>query len=358
MKAPIPFRRAIDALNGEGEFSVSAVDGSHFVQHSGNKQSVAVRPYWIHLRDEAYKIQFTRCTAKARTSKEWPSQPMGLGVADRTDTGGTDKLCRFDLRDEEQRIQLAELLKELTANEPVSTDSRLEAKLDGEARRFLASETDYWKAQITFVRQLRSLVEKWRAADCDLNTCFRRHPEMRRTLDIFLRREWPRILPTKSGPSVVFEGFHIRHIPKGPIDKPGIRARRDALVTFIDLIRNPALERAQLGQCQRCRRYFFGRIGQKCCPRPRRCGSYLAAIRVTKENWRNTRKGLIAKAQEATRQWELDGVRAPWKPWVARRVRKTEKWVTRATNRGELTPPRVVAESDSIRHQPKKVEAQ
>jgi hypothetical protein len=63
---------------------------------------------------------------------------------------------------------------------------------------------------------------------------------------------------------------------------------------------------------------------------------------------------MLACAQKAIVQWELGGKRKPWKLWVAKRVGKTEKWVTRAVNRRELTAPHVGIESSLGGRPPKK----
>ena len=225
----------------------------------------------------------------------------------------------------------------------------------------VSPEADYRKAQDAFMSTLRDLVEKIRELDWDWNLCLTKHYDMKLAITRFVGRP-PRLgfHPVTSGPSLSKgRPTYVRISPllenvmfRSRKDRPGLRARRHAIGLFLKLAWHPQCDR--LGKCQRCGRYFFGRPGQKCCPRPRRCGSYLAAIRATKERWRETRQNMLTRAQEAITQWELGGRRMPWKPWVAKRVGKTEKWLTRAVNHEELTPPQVVIESSVGGRPPKK----
>jgi hypothetical protein len=116
-----------------------------------------------------------------------------------------------------------------------------------------------------------------------------------------------------------------------------MRARRQAKILFLRLSQHP--DRARIGKCLRCSRYFFGRPGQKCCPHPRRCGSARAAIEATKRRWKRDRDKRIERARKACSEWERRRPRSDWKTWVAARIGLTPKWLTRAVNKRELNPP-------------------
>src|SRR5439155_26985154 len=128
----------------------------------------------------------------------------------------------------------------------------------------------------------------------------------------------------------------INRVPQGK-EMPFRRARGDAIALFIEIARHPECER--LGKCLRCERYFYGRPGQKCCPRPRRCGSYRAAIEATKRHWKQERENKLVRAQAECAEWQRRQPRVGWKPWVAERIGITPKWLTRAVNSGQLKPP-------------------
>jgi hypothetical protein len=292
VRIPVLFVWAIKALNREQEFDPRAVPGGRLVTApDGSTDIVLLRPYWAERRDWAHMIQHARA--------------LKAGLPD-----------------------------------PVPPP-----------------EVIYRKAQEKFVYTLRDLVERLRGSNWNLGACFREHPDIKLKVEKLLRRQPLALLAASTGPSILMNPFApsgivgLPHSKRGK-DDPLVHAREEAIALFIRLVQHP--DSPRMGKCLRCGRYFFGRPDQKCCPRPRRCGSYLAAIRARKASWHETRKGLIARAQDAIRRWELDGVRTPWKPWVARRVRKTEKWVTRAINRGDLMPPEVATESDDIWRLPKK----
>jgi len=202
-----------------------------------------------------------------------------------------------------------------------------------------ASDEEYRKAQDVFVETLLGLVENWSRSDWSLAAAFSQYPEMKRQIEGFLRRNPLAIMPASRGPSFVAAPFGqgaIKRIPREK-DKPVDRACGEAIACFIELVRHPECER--LGKCQRCGRYFYGHRGQKCCPRPRRCGSYRAAIEATKRKWRDERQRKLDRAKTEGAEWMRKKPSLDWKLWVADRIGVTPKWVTRAVNSGELTPP-------------------
>jgi hypothetical protein len=312
VRVPVPFGWAINALNGDQEFHPTGVAARRLVtMPDGAKAIQTFKPYWLQLRDSAYMIAHARA----------------LNVK------------RVQLRDPDDMIALTQALN------------------TGQPAFSLPSQAMYRKAQDEFVHTLRDLVERWHESNWNLAACFQNHPDVRLRVERLLRRQPLALLAASSGPSLLINRFAPAGLfglkrNRGGKHGPLLDAREEAITLFIRLVQHPDCSR--MGKCKRCGRYFYGRPGQQCCPRPRRCGSYLAAIRATKATWHETRKGLIAQAQEAIKRWELDGVRALWKPWVAKRVRKTEKWVTRAINREELKPPRIVDESNRGGDPPKK----
>jgi hypothetical protein len=281
MKIPAMFNRVIGALNGEGEFNSTAIATTRpSTLPDGSSIGIPFKPYWIQLHDTAYGLEHVRALASARPARALPP------------------------------------------------------------------EEAYRRAQTVFVQTLRRLIEELREAKWSLAMCFNKDRELERQIRTFLRRRPLVLLAGDDGSSLLINPFTpsatfgLQRLPRGK-DQPVMRARSEALTLFIRLVQHP--ERTRIGRCLRCHRYFYGRPGQKCCPRPRRCGSHLAAITATKTRWRENRKDLIALAQQAIAQWEEGGKRKPWKLWVAKRVGKTEKWVTHAVNQGNLVLPRVTS---------------
>jgi hypothetical protein len=297
MKAPVLFREALSALNSEQEFDPKAIAAHRLVIFpDGRKALRPFKPYWLQLR-WAYMLKQAVYMDPEKIFK--PKAFSGLWSSQ-------------DLQD------------------------------------LIPSDSVYRKAQEIFVRTLRDMVEKWRTSNWNLAACFKTNPEMEDRVIKLLRHEPLRFLASSSGPSLLINPFApqglfgIHHIPRGK-DKPTLRARRDALTLFIRLVQHP--DHTRLGKCLRCEAYFFGRLGQKCCPRPRRCGSQRAAIEATKRRWHRERAEKLEAARVACAEWESLKRRTPWNGWVAKRANVTQKWLTRAINRGDLKPLKMPTKS-------------
>jgi hypothetical protein len=276
-RIPAPFEFVINAINQEQDFDPKAVSARRLVtMPNGGKAVVAFKPYWVQLRDTAYIIEQARAANLKKPSSQLPS------------------------------------------------------------------EVTYRRAQTEFVRDLSDMVEKWRRSDWNLAACFQKHPDMAQRIDRFVRCRPLAFLAASGGPSLLinplnpFGPFGLQHYPRGK-DKPMVRARTDAITLFIRLTQHPA--HVRLGRCVRCGRYFYGRVGQKCCPRPRRCGSTTAAIAVTKRRWKEARIEKLRRVRESCVEWMRQGPNQDWKEWVANQVGVTVKWITRAVNAGELEVP-------------------
>jgi hypothetical protein len=295
MRLPAEFQNdrlafAMRALNIEGEFTPNAApaerlarlpNGSPMRFPDGRFVVEPDLPFWMRLRDVDYKESDVR--ALAGWAKKKPGKP------------------------------------------PV-------------ARPQLPGENVYRKAQETFRQTLRDLVEPWLANDRDFARCFREHPDIEQRINAFLTSHPASLQVDSRGDLLV--GWPVTKFPRGRVN-PIERAREEAFVLFIELMQHPARDR--VGKCARCGRFFLGRAGQKCCSRPRRCGSELAAIRATKESLQKVRNELLRRAQQAVREWEQGSKREPWKESVAKAVGKTGKWVTHAVNTRELAEPKARA---------------
>jgi len=273
MKPSPRFAKVIDALNGEEEFSPSAVSETRRVKLlKGSEAIYNFDPYWVQLRNLAV--------------------PFASGL--------------------------------------VSKGAKPED--------YIPSNATYQRAQEAFTSTLRDYVERWRGSEKDFAKFFERHPDVLSAIDRFFRRNPLEFIFSSDSFSVFapIGQFPASRVPRGK-DKPVLRARDQAIALFADLLRTRAVNR--LGKCLRCGRYFFGRPGQKCCPRPSRCGSSLAAMEATKSRWKNERQDKLARAQAACGEWARRKSKGEWKLWVARRVDVTSNFLTRAVNKKELTPP-------------------
>jgi len=303
MRIPPLLGHVLNALNSEHQFHPRATVSSRLeILPDGRKELRTFKPYWVELRNGAYMFKQTVSLAS-------------LGSEDVLQSKAVSRLLK------------ARDLKNLIPPDSV-----------------------YRRAQEVFISTLRNLVEKWRESDWNLAACFKRYPEMEGQVVGLLRHEPLRLLASSSGPSLLinpfapFGLFGVQHVPRGR-DRPVKRARRDAITLFIRLVQHP--DSTRLGKCLRCESYFFGRPGQKCCPRPRRCGSYRAAIEATKRRWRQEKAEKLERARAACTDWESLKRRTTWKSWVAKRARVTQKWLSRAVNRGDLRIPKMASESKS-----------
>ncbi len=281
-RVPSPFGWAINALNAEQEFSPRDIAFTQPITSPGGP----LRPYWVELRNSAYMVGQTIALSRL----ERPSPAIAI-----------------------QELPYA-----------------------------LPPESTYRRAQAEFVSTFRDLVEKWREEDWDSAKCFKKYPHVGKRIQTLLRRRPLVFLPTSGGPALLINPFSpsapfgVQRIPKKK-DRPISRARHDALTLFIRIAQHPTHNR--IGKCVRCGRYFWGRPRQKCCPRPRRCGSYLAAIEATKQRLNRERNEKLDRARQAIKEWGARKPQADWKPWVAGEAQISHNWLTRAIKSGELEAP-------------------
>lgn len=87
------------------------------------------------------------------------------------------------------------------------------------------------------------------------------------------------------------------------------------------------------------RQILLGSTAPEVLPRPRRCGSYLAAIEATKQRLNRERNEKLDRARQAIKEWGARKPQADWKPWVAGEAQISHNWLTRAIKSGELEAP-------------------
>ena len=93
------------------------------------------------------------------------------------------------------------------------------------------------------------------------------------------------------------------------------------------------------GPCPRCGRFFLKtRRTRLYCSH--NCASVHTAGLATKRNREAEHQRKLQLAVQETEEWEKSGRRRPWQAFViAKAPELSIRWLTRAVNKGELTPP-------------------
>jgi hypothetical protein len=127
------------------------------------------------------------------------------------------------------------------------------------------------------------------------------------------------------------------------IDKPFLpkgHSDLDAAQRFASLVTGPLADR--IGKCKRCQQYFAALKGAKnkvFCSR--KCATGLTALNSTRARRKRERREKIVKCHQALVEYRKGLPRKQdWKRFVAKKAGVTVKWLTRAVNRREITPPR------------------
>ena len=180
--------------------------------------------------------------------------------------------------------------------------------------------------------ELRRLIGLWLDSDRNLNLLFKKQQELQRACaagKTFL-------VPNRAGKAQLawspdLGGLHLSS------------QKREAWRLFAQFLINPLSDKLR-GPCPRCDDYYLqNRVNNKTYCK-RQCGSgktALASTQARREKEKNTK---LAAAKGAVIEWENDP-NGNWKELVAKRVSRcsrdpvTVKWVTRAVNNEELTPP-------------------
>jgi len=92
-----------------------------------------------------------------------------------------------------------------------------------------------------------------------------------------------------------------------------------------------------------CRRYFVNKSGQQeyCCAAHRQQTNNRKSNPRRDQRRKHQLAATLQAARVAVRKWRP--AKGDWKRWVARRIGKGPKFVTRHVNAGRLTPPKGVA---------------
>lgn len=130
----------------------------------------------------------------------------------------------------------------------------------------------------------------------------------------------------------------------GRVEPPGKRISytHKALWDFLDLAQSPMKDAVQ--KCLRCERYYHNRWGHAnkvYCSR--QCATRDSAEGSTRRRRKRERQQKINKANRGLSRFAvLKNPPTDWKAWLGKQSGLTLKWITRATNRGDIYPPRLI----------------
>lgn len=178
-------------------------------------------------------------------------------------------------------------------------------------------------------QRLQQLVQVWLDSGPDLLEMFKKEPG----LEPLLRFGETRFYPVRGGRG------HLDWSPKVPETLPSAYDRQ-ALEDFIILITNPEWKMLG-GPCKRCGSYFLKTTKRKKIYCSRSCGGKQTAHEAIKRRRQEEHSKKLRLAAEAVREWGDKKRRVPWKKWVAIQTGLTDRWITRAVNRRQLSRPPV-----------------
>jgi len=179
---------------------------------------------------------------------------------------------------------------------------------------------------------LRTLVQAWLLSGPDLVKFSFKHRKMWADVD----RYWTsstRLNPLRMvGAPGGGAAFFMNSIPEhDPHD--------EALRWFTELLFNPECSKIA-GPCPRCGNYYICRSARNKVYCSRSCGTRTTALAATRRRRDEEHADKLLRAAKTAQAWTTDRTKKDWKPWVSDRYPDiTLKFLTRAVNNGELTPP-------------------
>lgn len=177
--------------------------------------------------------------------------------------------------------------------------------------------------------ELRRLVAAWFASGPNLRQML--HSDF--ALWGGVQNAWTsRYLPTETGRA------YIALFPDGDgrdIDSP----ENEAHLLFASLTLNSQCD-LLAGPCIRCGDYYLKKTRRQKVYCSQRCGSAATALPAIRKKRAQERAQKIARVQAILSNWGSHSDKQRWKEQVSKRTGLTVKWLSRATNRGELSPPK------------------
>lgn len=177
---------------------------------------------------------------------------------------------------------------------------------------------------------LRKLVQAWQESGPDLVNFSRHQPKMWTELDRYWKAvNQQNLILLVGAPSGGAAFFMNSHTERDPYN--------EALRLFLELLVNPECDRLA-GPCSRCGNYYIRRLVRNKVYCSRSCGTRATALAATKKRRDEEHADKLKRADESIRKWEKCP-KGDWKAFVTERGDISVKFLTRAVNNGELTPP-------------------
>jgi hypothetical protein len=176
--------------------------------------------------------------------------------------------------------------------------------------------------------ELRKLVRAWQESGPNLAKMLDADKALARRADHGVTR----LLPTNTGKG------HLLWLPTPPGFNP-LSWKDHALAHFLDLVVNPLWYKLG-GPCARCDRYYVKKTTLQKTYCSRTCGSTFTANFAVRKARKKEHVEKLQRAQLAADAWRITRTRLPWKQWVSNKTKLTVKWLTRATNNGQLREPK------------------
>jgi hypothetical protein len=187
------------------------------------------------------------------------------------------------------------------------------------------------KAKGTF--ELQRLVKAWFASGPNLKKML--HADHRLWGDV--QNSWRSLyVPTNTGRA------HIALFPEGPgenKESPQDEARR----LFAALTLNPQ-NTLLAGPCARCGNYYLKKTRRQKVYCSQRCGTTATALSAVSKKRADEHAQGLRSARAALLAWKPTSNEEGWKKAISRRTNLTVQWLSRAANKGELSPPRIPVE--------------
>jgi hypothetical protein len=120
--------------------------------------------------------------------------------------------------------------------------------------------------------------------------------------------------------------------------------KHEVRLVFIDLLINPLRDKLSENPCARCDNYYLKKTARQKVYCSRKCGKDGTAAFATKKRWEKQHANKLRVAAEEAQKWITAVTKLDWKQWVSRQkagrnAEITPKFLTRAINKGEITPP-------------------
>jgi predicted RNA-binding Zn ribbon-like protein len=203
-------------------------------------------------------------------------------------------------------------------------------------------ETDK-EAHAAMLGQLRRYVDSWIAGSSvwpDFLAWAQQNPDLVKALSNAVETARYRLMGTATGAAAVMVNAGVQ---------PALKlARRDAAALFLAILADQNNQKLRRCAYKPCRRYFLntsGREDKTYCSR--QCATRDAARRTMEKRREEEKANRLAVAEPLIQKWndltEAQKRRAGgvWRAWVTGEShhKLTKTWLTRAVNRGWLSPP-------------------